>query len=491
MSISDAQFSAWLAADNRERMVLVEVHAYSGGSVVTRYLSNRGFVSAPTDTPPNTAYDDILLGVPGIRSTMSDALRGRSVVSYGDLHVDNSGGVRDSWLLDSWDGRPALIYLGDPSWPKADFRQVFAGVIDDITAADTRTLTLRLRDRQHLLDVPLQVNLVGGTGSAKDQRLPICYGQVFNIEPVLVDAAARKYQWHDGQVQSVDAVYQDGAAITTYTANLSDGTITLTAAATGRITLDGKGSKTGGTYVDKTADIVARLVQERAGWSGSDIDAASIAAMNTDVPGPVGLYVKDDGATVLSALDTLVTGAGASYSISRTGKLRLAQFKAPAGSPVLTITDDDIELARIELVRRLVPLKSVRVGYARFHVTIDSGAASGLTEAQRQRLRDEFLVAKATTATTGFLLAVDGDLQPSCFVSSTDASAEATRRAALWGQLRRVFRLTGFLAAQQVQLNDVVALDLSRHGLAGGVLATVVGLRESITGGSVELEVFL
>lgn len=490
MSISDSQYTAWLVADNRERMVLVEVDAYSGGSVVTRYLSNRGFVSAPTDTPANVAYDEILLDVPYLRSAMADALRGRSLVSYGDLDVDNSSGVRDSWLTDAWDGRPLRMYLGDPSWARADFRLVFSGVVADIVASGTSTLTLKLRDRQYLLDVPLQVNLVGGTGPAKDQRIPVCYGQVFNVEPVLIDAAARKYQWHDGQVQSVDAVYQDGAAIGTYTADLTAGTITLTAAATGRITLDGKGSKTGGVYVDKTGDIVSRLVQERAGWVSGDIDSASIAALNTDVPGAVGLYVSEDSATVMSALDTLITGAGGYYCIGRDGKLTVGQFKAPAGTPVLTLGDDDIEQGRIELLRRIVPLKSVRVGYARFHSTIDSGAAAALTEAQRQRLRDEYLVARATASPTGFLLAVDGDLQPSCFVASADASTEATRRAALWGQLRRVFRVSGFLAAQQVRLGDVVGLELSRHGLAG-VVATVVGLREFITGGRSELEVFL
>ena len=491
MSISNAQYSAWLAADNKERVILVEVDAYSSGSTVTRYLSDRGFTSRPTDTPANTAYDDIVLAVPGIRSAMADALRGRSLVSFGDLDVDNSAGVRDSWLLDAWDGRPLRLYLGDASWPKADFRLVFSGVAADIQARDNATLTLKLRDRQYLLDVPLQTNLVTGTGSAKDQRLPVCYGEVKMIEPVLIDSALRKYAVHDGQIQSVDAVYQDGVAIGTYTADLTAGTITLTAALTGRITADVKGSKTGGTYVNKTADIAQRIVQERAGWSTSDIDAASVTQLNTDAPGAVGIYVTQDQATVLSTLDTLITGAGGYYAIGRDGKLTMGLFKAPAGTPVVTIGDDDVEQGRVELTKRIVPLKSVRVGYARYYTTIDSGAASSLNEAQRQRLRDDYLVAKATTSLTGFLLAVDGDLQGSCYVNQSDASTEATRRAALWGQLRRIFRISGFLAAQQVKLGDVVALDLSRYGLAGGVLATVVGLRESITGGSVELEVFL
>ncbi len=490
MSISDVQYAAWLAADNKERVVLAEVEAYSAGATVTRYLSDRGFVSAPTDTPANTAYDDLVVAVPGIRSAMADALRGRSLVSFGDLEIDNAGGLRDSWLLDAWDGRPVRLYLGDAAWSKADFRLVFSGVAADIQARDNATLTLKLRDRQYLLDVPLQVNLVGGTGPAKDQRLPVCYGEVKHAEPVLVDAATRRYAVHDGQIQSIDAVYQDGVAIGTWTADLTTGTFTLTAALTGRITADVKGSRPGGSYVNRTADIAQRIVQERAGWSAADIDSASVTQLNTDAPGAAGLYVKDDSATVLSALDRLITGAGGYYTIGRDGKLSMGLFKAPAGTPVATVGDDDVELGRIELLRRIVPLKSVRVGYARFHVTLDSAAAS-LTESQRQRLRDEYLVAKATTALTGFLLAVDGDLEGSCYVSSTDATTEATRRAAMWGVLRRVFRLSGFLAAQRVRIGEVVALDLSRYGLAGGVLATVVGLRESMTGGSVELEVFL
>ena len=67
----------------------------------------------------------------------------------------------------------------------------------------------------------------------------------------------------------------------------------------------------------------------------------------------------------------------------------------------------------------------------------------------------------------------------------------ATRRATLWGTLRSVFRIRGFLAAQQVRIGDVVSLDFARYSLAGGVLARVIGIRESVTSNAVELEVFL
>jgi hypothetical protein len=489
MPISDAQYAAWLRADNQQRALLVEAEAYSGGSVVTRYMSTHGFVSTPSDSPANTAYDEIVLEVPQIRSQMAEALRGRSLVSYGDIDVDNSSGVRDSWLTDAWDGRPIRLYVGDPSWPKSDFRLVFSGAVEDIRARDSATLTLRIRDRQRLLDVPACTTLIGGTDSTKDARRPICYGEVKNVRPVLIDSALRRYAVHDGQIQAVDAVYVDGASIATWTADLTAGTITLTAALTGALTADVRGSKTGGTYVTTAADILQRLVTERTTLTASDIDSASISALNTAIGATVGLYVDRDSTTVLQALDTLLTGIGGYYVIGRDGKLAVGQFAAPSGAAVLTLDADDVEENSVELVRRILPSKSVRLGYARFWDTSSNGA-SGLTEAQRERLQQPYLVAKATNTITGHLLAVDEDLQPTCLVSGTAAATEASRQATLYGQLRYVYRLVGFTAAQQVKLGDVLALSLGRFGLSSSTLVRVVGLRESLTGGRIELEVF-
>lgn len=494
MTITNAQYTAWLAADNKERNVLAEVQAYSGGAVVTRYLSSRGFVSTASDTPANTAYDDIIVSVPSIRSTLADALRGRSVISFGNMDVDNSGGVRDSWLQDAWDGRPAVLYLGDPTWPRADYRPVFSGVIADIQAGDNATITLRLRDRQALLDVPMQTAFVGGSGSAIYQRLPIGYGEIKFAEPVLIDSTTREYQVHDGAIQSIDAVYMDGALLTAgtqYTTTLSTGKFILVTTSTGRLTVDFKGDATGSGYINTASAIAQRIVQTRAGFSAGDIDSTSAAAFASDAPGAVGVYVSEDHRTVLGVLDELITGVGGTYSINRDGKLVMSQFKAPAGPAVLTLTDDDIELGGITLTGRIVPVLSVRIGYARYYTIVDTSALPGLSAAQRQRMADAYLIARATTGATNYLLAVHGDIDYSPYAASSDASTEAARQAALWGVLRRRFRLQAFVGVQRVNLNDVIALDLSRYALGGGVLARVVGLRENLTGGSVEIEVFL
>lgn len=484
--ITDAEFSAWLLADDKRRCVLAEVEAYSGGSVVTRYLSNLGYTSGPADTPANTPYDETLLSVPSITSRMSDALQGYSQLAFGDLAISNAGGELDAWLLDAWDGRPVRLYLGDAAWPRADFRLVFYGAVDDIQASGNSTLTLKLRDRQALLAVPMLTTLVGGAGPAKDKRRPACYGQCRHVTPVLVDEATRTYAVHDGAIQAVDQVYEDGVPIA-YTVDPAAGEFSLSSPLAGQLTADVRGSKSGGVYVDTTADIAQRIVLERTGLA--DIDAAAVAQLNADQPGAVGLYVSGDAITVIGALDTLMTGAGAFYTVNRAGQLTMGQFNAPAGTPVLTLQDEDLAYGQTALQRRILPLRSVRLGYARNFTTLYAPAAS-LTEAQRQRLADEFLIAKAVNTIAGHLLAVDGDVARSCFVDAAVAAAEAARRASLWGQLRRVFRLPGFLAAQQVELGDVIGLELGRYGLAG-VLATVVGLRESLTGGRVELEVFL
>ena len=494
MPISDAQYQTWLQADNKTRVVLVEAEAYSGGSVVTRYMSDCGFVSAATDTPANTAYDDIVLAVPSIRSVMADALRGRSVVSYGDIEIDNSAGSRDTWLLDAWDGRPIRLYLGDAAWSKADFRLILNGVTQDIRSSDTATVTLRLRDRQGLLDVPMQSTFVGGTGPAVFQRLPIGYGQILYAAPVLIDAATREYQIHDGQIESIDAVYVDGTALTPgtgYTNNLAAGKFTLAVAAVGTITVDFKGSKTAGVYVNTASLIAQRIVQERAGFTSGDIHAAAASDFAIDAPAVVGVYVTEDHRTVLSVLDELVGGVGGFYAVNRDGQLVLGQFKAPAGTAVLTLIDDDLELGGLELIRRDVPLKSVRLGYARYFTVVDTSAIAGLSAQARQRMAKEYLIKRATTGAVGHLLAVDGDIERSPIALDAAATTEAARQATLWGVLRRIFRLKVFTTTARVNLNDVVALSLSRYGLTSGTLARVVAMRDDVSGGTRELEVFL
>ncbi len=489
MAISDQQYQDWLRGDNGLRVVLVEVQAYSAG-VVTRYMSNVPFVSEPGDTPGNTIYDDIVMAVPQYKSVMGEQMAGRTLPSYGEIVVDNANGVRDGWLADAWDGRPVRIYLGAVGWSKADFRLILSGVVDDIIARSADQLTLRIRDRQHLLNGPLQTTLIGGSTANADKPVPVCYGECYNVEPLLIDAATRQYQVHDGQIDAITAVYDNGVSVA-YTANLAAGTFTLSGAATGRITADVRGSKTAGAYINTVGDIISRLLQERGGMTAADIDAASLSAFNGLCPQVVGLYAGQRR-NLLDVLDDLIRSVGGYYSFGRDGKLRLGRLDTPAGVPVLSLTDDDVVEGRFSCRSRMLPVVVYRLGYKRNWSPLADGGSASVATARREELKTEYLTAKALNSGLSpmFVQPLEPDQQPSLLVSAAAAGAEATRRAALHGQIRYRYELECTTAPQQLELGQVVSLQHPRFGFSAGQLAVIVGITERPTDNLITLELW-
>lgn len=207
-------YQVWLSADNQTRIILVEVQAYHSGGVVTRYLSDGDFVSQPSDTPANTSYTDgIVTGTPQFSAHMSEVFSGQSTPVWGDLEIQNFNGELDSWLDDGWDGRTISIYLGDPTWSKSQFELIMVGTVDDIYAKDQRTLALKVRDKQWTLNVPVQTNLIGGSTANANSEKPLCYGPSNNVEPVLIDSALGKYQVHDGAINAISDVRDNGVSL--------------------------------------------------------------------------------------------------------------------------------------------------------------------------------------------------------------------------------------------------------------------------------------
>lgn len=178
MSISDAQYAAWLRSSGQRRCVLVEAKVYTGASETTRYISNLGYVTQPGDTPANTHYAEILTAAPVVSAGIDQAM------SIGELVLHNPRGALDAWLDDGWDGRDILLFLGDPEWGRDDFRPYFAGIIDHITAPTIDTLALSLRDKRERLNAPVQTALYAD-GPNEGKEKPLAYGYILNAEPVL------------------------------------------------------------------------------------------------------------------------------------------------------------------------------------------------------------------------------------------------------------------------------------------------------------------
>lgn len=489
MSISDADYAKWLKADGKARVLLVEADAYSGG-VTTRYLSNKSFVSSPASTPANIAYDDIVADVPAFNVQMSEQFAGHLAGSWGDLVITNENGVRDEWLNDAWDGRGITLLLGDAAWDRDDFRAVMSGVAADIVALDRNRLALRIRDKTWATNVAVQTALIGGSTANANRLVPLCFGPCFNIEPPLITAATHEYQVHDGAVNDIPDVRDNGVSVA-YTKDLSHGKFTLNAAPAGRITCDVQGAKPGGSYIVTGADIIEHLITTRTALGSGDIDATSFSDFNTLCPQTLGLYISDF-MSVGTALDQLVQSVGGFWTFDRDGLLTLGRLDAPTGTPDLELIADDIAFRGLKPTSRILPVATYRLGYKKNWTLQPDGLAGAVTEANRALFAapEQVVTEDNAGVTTTYLLARTPDVVSTLLTDATEAQTECTRRATLWSTLRQTYTASCFAAPFTTRLGQIVNGDFPRYGFAGGKLGTVIGIREFPTRGRVELRLF-
>src|SRR3990167_4107605 len=121
-----ADFLTWLAAGPEavgRRCILLEAAVKSSSVEITRYVSNTGYVSEPTDTPANQLYSGRISG--GVEFTRRLDMQGSGgSISFGDIEFDNEDGEIDDWLNDIWAGRALNIYMGDAGDATRDIAKI-------------------------------------------------------------------------------------------------------------------------------------------------------------------------------------------------------------------------------------------------------------------------------------------------------------------------------------------------------------------------------
>lgn len=210
-------------------LYIAELVAYDPGvpgTVTLRYATGRGFVTGPAETPANTFYDGRIAQPALITRDLfgSGTTFGKSRVGFGDLVLLNGDGELDALRTYGFDGRAITIRRGEPgaAYP-GGFTTVLVATMD-VPEFGIDTVTIKLRDRQREVQVPLQTTKYAGDnvlpagleGTADDlegKPKPVCLGVVKNVPAVLVNTSKLIYQVHDGAIQSLDAVYDRGIAI--------------------------------------------------------------------------------------------------------------------------------------------------------------------------------------------------------------------------------------------------------------------------------------
>ena len=513
---------------------LVEIKAYKGGEARSGGLStvseipvashpldagvdigqvnlsyaDKHWTGSPTDADkPNEFYEgrvNVPLALERFMPLLPEESR-RVQRQFGDIQIANGDGSLDP-IVQAYavDGRQVRVLLGPTGGAYAEF-----GVVADVVATgwfgDSLSVRIGLRDRTFTLDKPFQTTIYGGTGGAdgtaeiEGKPKPLVFGRVRNIAPLLVDPSNLIFQVHDGVVSDIDAVWDQGAAITDSATDVSGyaalvaesvssgfyatandvGLFKLGALPNGLVTCDVLGDATP-TYTDTLDGITIRILRDRHGLEqkfiniGTFIGAASLA-------GAMGIYIGwFEQPTTSQVLSNLLGSVAGWWGAARDGRIRAGRLVDPARRSVgHFLTEFDI----ISLVPEIAPIPRwrARVSYQR-NWTPQRGEdlAASVTAARRQFLTQSSLSVATTDATiqARHLNATDPPPLQSFFDTSTPAQALSDYIGGLHSPDRQVFTIVVSRVGFLMDFGTILNVKWPRYGLTSGKNFSIIGLRE-------------
>jgi hypothetical protein len=549
--LTNAEVTDWLNNEYAIRGTLVEVTVNVGGSDITRYLSTFPYTTGSVDTPANTCYDSIV--TKGLSYTEALDFSGAGSLSIGDIELINHDGEYDDWLNDVWVNKTIKAYVGDVTWPRNKFIQIFDGVVAGIDSKNSRTLNIKIRDKLQRLNTPISelnysdvypypdsTNLTPAYNPADvnsivpDVALPVTFGEVHNVTPILIDPGNLVYLLHYGPISGVIEVRDNGIPLnsggTAYTVNTTLGTLKMLYRPMGQLTVSLQGDNAGG-YRNTVASVIKRLVTgygkvvpnpstgtptTRSGTiipgssppigypvvtpspdrfvDGTDIDTANFSAFDATNTQPIGFYAPSKE-NLLSTCQSLAYSVGASLTTTRLGKLKLLKLVSPpVGTPFIIDTSmykyDSVQISSITEV-----VGAIKLGFNK-NWTVEQNLQTDIPPDHRRMFAEDWSTVSVFDADTiskykltGLPFKQDTELQV-----QSDAAVEANRRLNLWKTPHPIYKISGFTPLLDLQLGDPVQLVCPRYNLTGATgvgLGTVVYLQPNWSTGTVEVGVFI
>lgn len=495
MALTTQQFQQWLEDPAAVRCMLLETSANINGIETDIYLSNRNYVTSPTSTEPNRTYFPILKTSVKFIETLS--LDETGSLSYGDIGIDNSTGEYDIGLQAAWQGRPIRIYIGDPKFERDDFTLVFNGIVADVSSRDRDTINLQLRDKLETLNTPITETTLGNyfqgaiVSSAiydnpnKEAVLPLVFGEVFNITPLLMDPSTLEFMVHNGPIERIIEIRDNGVPLlpgSGYTLDLNKGTFNLLNNPAGTITCSVQGSRVP-EYSNTVASIVKHIVKSYGNpeVSGNitdlDLDLDNFSAFDTAHPQAVGVFISNKD-NLMSICQELTSSLGAQLIATRLGKLQLLKVGVPTFGGIL-INDQDILYNSLSIVEKAPLVASTKLGYCK-NWTVQQGLLTGIPSEHKDLLSSEWLTATHINEAAKVLYRLSSLPEQKDTLLITDSLQEVTNEAArltnLFGTQRYVYRFTCSAKFLSVPLGSMVLLQHSRFGLSEGVPAQILSL---------------
>lgn len=507
-------YQTWLETPGVVRVLLVQIERTSG--VVTEYLSTH------TVTVGGQAYSGIVKNTFDINESINTDYA--ASISYGSVDIVNGNGERDSWLTNSfiWVNKPIRIYVGQLPAPGAtpsltnDFELIFDGLIDDIDSKDRFTLSFKVRDKLEKLNTSLSETLLGNyfdgadnvstvtyNNQNKNSLRPLCFGEVFNITPLITDPVRLEYMVNNGSVEQIIEVRDNGIPVSFITtapvgqSAIPAGSFRLTKNPAGTITCSVQGIKstvnttTGAitnTYDPSAKNTILTVLRSYGKTlAASEIELTSFAGSYATEA--IGAYFSDR-VNVLQFCQELAKSCGCVLSITRLGKVKLVDLKIPTSATV-SIGEGDVFLNSLTVARRIDVIAAVKLGAAR-NFTVQNNLVTAIPQQHKDIFASDFLESLSSDATikTNYAITSEPNVEQSYLIDSAEADTVSLKKLNLFKAGRIVYRMQCTAKYLTVQLGDAVSLTSSRFGLSSTV-GLVIATKPDWLKGSIELEVLV
>lgn len=512
---------------------LVEFDRYdlTSNQVVRERFGTAGYVTLPTDTPANIAYDEYVIQPGNYQRNVftNGTTSGESEVAFGFIELANADGSLDYLMSSPVDGRELQIYglpMADSDWSERQL--LFTGTMEQMEASYTK-ITIRIRDRLFELRENIQEIEYAGTTTAGGQNTaegteddlkgkvkPLLFGAVKNVLPPLPNRFDRIYQI-SSRAFNAGMIVRDAGVPLTFTANyatiqnlrtaslttgqfataISLGLFRVGGTPLGDITVDASEGADGSRSAPRTV----RRILEGFGLTTADFSAADLEALHASNPAEVGIWIGLETRDVLSVITPLLDTIGVTVTPDRNGVLRFFRIEDPSSKTPVAYFDRSLILDQGSGLQRLVtndegrgvPATKVVLRYG-FNYTIQSGTglAGATTEDFKAFAKEQLrtITAEDTNVKSQYLLASEPEFD-TFFISLSDAQAEANRRLALYKVRRDRYRVpikTEF--TDGLDLGSIVNISVPRFGLDGGKNFLIIGVNEDYKSGVTTLDVY-
>lgn len=501
-------YQQWLEKPGSVRVLLVQIERTSG--VVTEYLSTH------TVTVGGQAYDGIVKNSFEINESINTDYT--ASISYGNIDIVNGNGERDSWLTSAyiWVNKPIRIYIGELPQPGAtanlanDFELIFDGLITDIDSKDRFSLSFKVRDKLEKLNTSVSETLLGNyyngvdnvstvtyNNQNKNNLRPLCFGEVFNVTPLVSDPVNLEYMVHNAAVELIIEVRDNGVPVVFNTTGVRAGSFRLLRNPAGSITCSLQGSlqlvntTTGAitnSYTPTARNVILNILRSFGKTlSADEIELSSFnSTYGTEA---VGVYLSDR-ANVLQVCQEIAKSCGCILSVTRLGKVKLINLAIPT-SATTTITDGDTILNSLKQSKRIDVIAGVKIGLAK-NYSIQNNLVTAIPQDHKDIFASDFQESISTDATVkaNYNITTEPTVESSYLIDSAEADAIALKKLNLFKAGRVIYNMECTAKFMSVQLGDAVSLTSTRFGLSN-TLGLVTATKPNWLKGTIELEVLV